>query len=98
MTIDSDMVYASPNQFTIPAKSEFGFEVIFRPLIAKEENSKILIKSPELGEFLYPLKLTGTPSTSSRTLSFKSNLGSEQTNKFKFTHYGKKQTTYACRV
>jgi hypothetical protein len=49
ITIDSDVVYVQPNTFTIPAKSEFGFEVIFRPLIAKEENTKIQIKSPELG-------------------------------------------------
>jgi hypothetical protein len=42
--------------------------------------------------------LTGSPSTSSRALTFKTNLGSEQTHKFKFIHYGKKQTTYNCRV
>lgn len=33
--IESDVVYVSPNSFTIPAKSEFGFELIFRPLLAK---------------------------------------------------------------
>lgn len=33
--IESDVVYVSPNNFTIPAKSEFGFELIFRPLLAK---------------------------------------------------------------
>jgi hypothetical protein len=42
--------------------------------------------------------LTGNPSTSSRALNFKTNLGSEQTHKFKFIHYGKKQTVYNCRV
>lgn len=36
MIIESDVLYVQPNHFTIPAKSEFGFEVIFRPLIAKE--------------------------------------------------------------
>jgi hydrocephalus-inducing protein len=33
--IESDVIYVSPNNFTIPAKSEFGFEIIFRPLLAK---------------------------------------------------------------
>jgi hypothetical protein len=32
-------------------------ELIFRPLLATESNNKILLKSPELGEFIYPLKL-----------------------------------------
>lgn len=76
MIIESDVLYVQPNHFTIPAKSEFGFEVIFRPLIAKEQNSKIQIKSPELGDFIYPLKLIGSPSTSSRSLNFKTSLSS----------------------
>lgn len=96
--IDSDVVFVSPNNFTIPARSEFGFELIYRPLLAREESSKVTIKSPELGDFIYPLKLTGSPSTSSRTLNFKTNLGTEQTNKFKFVNYAKKQVTFTCRV
>jgi hypothetical protein len=31
-------------------------------------------------------------------MSFKTNFGSEITQKFKFTHFGKKATTYTCRV
>lgn len=31
-------------------------------------------------------------------MSFKTSLGSEVTQKFKFIHYGKKATTYNCRV
>jgi hydrocephalus-inducing protein len=44
-------------------------------LLAKEDNSKITIKSPELGEFIYPLKLIGQPSSSDRTMNFKAALG-----------------------
>lgn len=45
--VDNDNVFVQPQFFTIPAKSEFGFEVVFRPLVAKEDNnSKITIKSP----------------------------------------------------
>ena len=56
------------------------------------------IKSPELGEFVYPLSLIGLPSNSDRVMHFKAALGAEITQKFKFTHYGKKPTTYSCRV
>ena len=31
-------------------------------------------------------------------MNFKTSLGSEISQKFKFTHYGKKPTTYTCRV
>ena len=31
-------------------------------------------------------------------MNFKANLGGEVTQKFKFTHYGKKPTTYSCRI
>jgi len=31
-------------------------------------------------------------------MSFKTSLGSEITQKFKFVHYGKKPSTYTCRV
>jgi hypothetical protein len=31
-------------------------------------------------------------------MSFKTSLGSEITQKFKFVHYGKKATTYNCRI
>lgn len=66
--------------------------------MAKEENSKISIKSPDLGEFVYPLKLIGQPSTSDRVMNFKAALGGEITQKFKFIHYGKKASVYTCRV
>ena len=55
-----------------------GFEVIYRPLLQKEEISKITLKSPELGDFLYPLTLKGIdPTTAQRVISLKSQLGSE---------------------
>lgn len=74
--VESETVFVSPLAFTIPPKSEFGLELIYRPLLAKEEMSKLSIKSPELGEFVYPLKLIGNASNSDRTLNFKTSLGS----------------------
>lgn len=35
ITIDNDNVSVQPSSFKIPPKSEFGFEVVFRPLISK---------------------------------------------------------------
>lgn len=98
LTVDSEVVLLQPNSFVIPPKSEFGFEVVYRPLLAKEENAKITLKSLELGEFVYPLKLVGSPTTLQRTLAFKTNLGNDITQTFKFIHYGKKPTVYNCRV
>jgi hydrocephalus-inducing protein len=57
--------------------------VIYRPLLAKEDNAKITLKSPELGEFVYPLKLMGSPTTLQRTLAFKTNLGNDITQTLK---------------
>lgn len=72
--------------------------MIYRPLLAKEDNAKITLKSPELGEFVYPLRLVGSPTTLQRVLAFKINLGNDITQTFKFIHYGKKATVYNCRV
>lgn len=33
---DSDSISFNPPAFSIPARSEFGFEVVFRPLLALE--------------------------------------------------------------
>jgi hydrocephalus-inducing protein len=42
--------------------------------------------------------LVGNPSTLQRSLAFKASLGSDISQTFKFIHYGRKPTTYACRV
>ena len=47
--VESETVFVSPLSFTIAPKSEFGVELIYRPLLAKEEDSKLSVKSPELG-------------------------------------------------
>lgn len=71
---------------------------MFRPLLANEFNSKFALKSPELGDFVYQLQLIGLPSTSQRSMTFKTSLGSDLIQTFKFINYLRKQTTYACRV
>ena len=72
---------------------------MYRPLLVKEENAKVTLKSVDLGEFVYPLALKGMAASSiSRTMSFKSTLGSDIIQTFKFLNFCKKQTQYTCRV
>ena len=95
---ESDSISFNPPAFSIPAHSEFGFEVIFRPLLAQEINTKVILKSVELGEFLYPVKLQGLAVNSMRTLYFKAPLGTDMLLPYKFFNYTKKPTTYQCVV
>jgi len=65
----------------------------------KEESGQITIKSPELGEFTYPVALKGTaPSVIQRKTVFKVALGSDITQSFKFVNFCKKQTVYTCKI
>ena len=98
LTAEHDSITFNPPTFIIPAKSEFGFEVLFRPLIVNVLQSKCKLTSPELGEFVYVLNLTGLPSTIQRSMIFKTSLGTDITQNFKFTHYLKKPTEYQCRI
>lgn len=95
---ETDAISFNPPSFQIPARSEFGLEIIFRPLLAQETNSKFSLKSPELGEFVYPLKLQGLPVTTMRTLYYKAPLGTDVSLPYKFLNYTKKPTTYQCVV
>lgn len=59
---------------------EFGFEIIYRPLLDKKENTKVTLKSPELGDYVYSLSLEGISATVvTRSMSFKAALGSDTT-------------------
>ncbi len=55
ITCDNENVTIHPNSFTIPEKAEFGMEVLYRPLIVGETTSKLVVKSPDLGESIYTL-------------------------------------------
>jgi len=66
--------------------------------VVGEKTSNIIVKSPDLGEFPYKIKLIGTPSTSQRSMAFKTPLGTDLVQKFKFTHYLKKPTPYTVRI
>ncbi|EGR29178.1 hypothetical protein IMG5_161280 [Ichthyophthirius multifiliis] len=98
-TSDNDNITINPTSFKIPPNSEFGFEIIFRPLLVKEEQSKVILNSHELGQSVYQLILKGVPlSTIPRSLTMKTYLGFDTVQSFKFINYCKKQTTYTCRI
>ena len=84
---------------------------MFRPLVGGEKTCNVIIKSPDLGDFPYKLKLVGTPSMAqryvtvnifhnnfTRSMTFKTPLGTDLVQKFKFTHFLKKQTVYTVKV
>lgn len=95
---EHECISFNPVTFTIPPLSEFGFELLFRPLIAATLQSKCKLISPELGEFVYLLNLTGLPSTIQRSMMFKTPLGTDDIQNFKFTHFLRKPAEYQCKI
>jgi hydrocephalus-inducing protein len=66
ITVDTDTITFAPQSFTIPPKSEFGLEINYRPLAVGESKGVLKINSPELGEFIYHMKLSGIASNVSK--------------------------------
>lgn len=83
----------------MPAKSERGFEVHYRPLVASEdETCDLVLQNVALGNFKYKLLLKGLQPSSQRSMAFKCALGADVVQVFKFTHYLKKPTNYSVKV
>lgn len=95
---DNDYVLIEPDWLEIPSKSESGIEVSYRPLTVAEIQSKLVIKTTQLGEFNYVLLLKGLVSPSQRTLNFSTSLGTELVQAFRFTNYLKKQVQYSIKL
>ena len=66
ISVDTDTLTFTPQNFTIPPKSEFGVELSYRPLAAGESKGSLKLNSPDLGEFLYLMKLSGTATNVSK--------------------------------
>ena len=66
-----------PEVLKIPPKSERGFEVHYRPLIASEQTCDLELKSPILGNFKYKLVLKGMVPSTQKSMAFKCSLGGE---------------------
>jgi len=83
----------------VPPGSERGFEVHYRPLVASEdEECDLTLNNAILGAFKYKLLLKGLQPSSQRSMAFKTALGGDLVQVFKFTHYLKKATNYAVKV
>jgi len=83
----------------VPGKSERGFEVHYRPLVASEdETCDLVLQNSVLGAFKYKLLLKGLQPSSQRSMAFKCALGGDLVQIFKFTHYLKKATNYSVKV
>jgi len=96
--INNDYVQVSPALLSLPPKSESGFELSYRPLTAIIQPAKLTVKSPDLGEFTYDLMLKGQPSTSQRSMHYKTSLGTELVQAFRFQHFLKKQIQYIVKI
>lgn len=84
----------------IPARSEKGFEVHYRPLISSKdtETTNLTLTNAILGSFKYKLLLKGLAPSSQRSMAYKCALGGDLVQVFKFTHFLKKATTYTVKV
>lgn len=58
-TCENEYVEITPAQLTIPAKSERGFEIHYRPLVASEDECDLTLQNGTLGVFKYKLILKG---------------------------------------
>lgn len=87
-----------PELLKIPPKSERGFEVHYRPLIASEQTCDLELKSPVLGNYKYKLVLKGLIPSTQKSMAFKCALGGETVQSFKFSHFMKKPSNYAVKI
>jgi len=67
-------------------------------MIAKVDECDLSLKIPELGMYKYKLKLKGLKPTSQRSLHFKTSLGLESVQVYRFMHYLKKPTAYSVKI
>ena len=96
---ENEYIEITPESLKIPSKSEKGFEVHYRPLIAKDmEESELTLTNSILGVFKYQLNLKGLAPSTQRSMAFKCALGADLVQVFKFTHFLKKPTTYTVKV
>jgi len=85
-------------QYELVALGETPCKITYRPLLPSEGEtvSKITFSSPELGDFVYELKLRATAAGADRSMQFKSAIGSAQTLTFRFLHFLPADATYEC--
>jgi hydrocephalus-inducing protein len=93
----NEYIEITPDSITIPAQSERGFEINYRPLVIGESKELLTLKSAALGIYKYELLLKGLASTAQRSPHFKCSLGADLMQQFKFKHFLKKATVYTVK-
>ena len=79
-------------------RSDFVAPIEFLPLLPRETVTRLTFTSPDLGVFLYDLKLLASPAPPERSIHFKVGLGGYQTQVFRFLSHCKSKTEYACKI
>ena len=98
VTCEIPTIMIKPEKFSIPSKSETGFEIFFRPLVVGDSKGKVTAASEELGDYVYELNLKALQSNQQRSMHFKTPLGNELVQAFRFQHFLKKQCQYQIKV
>ena len=76
--VNNEYIDIVPDTLKIPPKSERGFEIIYRPLIAvQDQEIDLTLKNPVLGDYKYKLLLKSQAPSTQRSLAFKTALGSD---------------------
>ena len=96
--IENEYIEITPESITIPPQAERGFEISYRPLMVDEQTQELVLSSADLGTYKYELFLKGLVSTVQQSLHFKTTLGTELMQSYKFKHYLKKPTNYAVKM
>eukprot|EP01117_Protostelium_nocturnum_P017772 TRINITY_DN7292_c0_g1_i2.p1 TRINITY_DN7292_c0_g1~~TRINITY_DN7292_c0_g1_i2.p1 ORF type:complete len:440 (+),score=74.56 TRINITY_DN7292_c0_g1_i2:122-1441(+) len=97
LTCDNeDMTF--PSSVSCNPGSQIKIEISYLPLIAKEATGRLTISSPQLGIYLYDLKLKSTSAGNERAIHYKAGLGSKQVQAFRFINFVKAKTEYHCSV
>jgi P pilus assembly chaperone PapD len=93
VSVDSSEV-SCPASVTLPAHGNGLVKVEWRPLLTRDQKCRLKVESPQLGTYLYDLKLVTMPTGEQKALHYKAALGEAHTLKFRFKNYLRKAETY----
>jgi hydrocephalus-inducing protein len=95
---DSAEVAVEP-RYELRARGETACRVVYRPLLPSEgETATVRFSSPELGDFVYELRLRAAPAGTERQMQFKAPLGTTARQTFRFRHLLPAGCAYDCAV
>jgi len=95
-TVSSKQVSLLPDPPVLAANTTTSLEVCYRPLLVGSSEAKLLLESPELGQYEWGLRLTGAAGNPERSLGFSVPLGMRETQIFRFRHWAPEKADYKC--